>query len=112
MGPVSTATAMLLILAATALLACQSAEAQDRPAAIEKLKEAVAELYPDEAYLMLRAIDAFTNFFEAEPLNGVGAVCNDWCVSSTSCIHGGSDCEYCGWNFGCDKIIAEDEDTN
>ena len=49
---------------------------------------------------------------QAEPLIGVGATCDDWCTSSSACISGGSDCLYCGWNFGCKKTIAEDEDNN
>ena len=40
------------------------------------------------------------------------AVCDDWCMSSSSCITGGSDCLYCGWNFGCKKITEESEDDN
>ena len=46
----------------------------------------------------------------AEPL--AGAVCDDWCLSSESCITGGSDCLYCGWNFGCKKITAGDEERS
>ena len=40
----------------------------DRSLAIERLKEAAVEAYPDEENVITRAIEAFTNILDGKPI--------------------------------------------
>ena len=51
-------------------------------------------------------------FFPADQMPRTLTGCDDWCGSSSSCIEGGSDCMYCGWNFGCKKTLEGSEEDN
>merc|ERR1711964_281453 len=80
--------ASLLLLVATALLACQPIKGQDRLAAITKLKEAVVEAYPDKELLMLEVINRFFTSREGKdpPICGghTGEFC--WSIENRGCV--------------------------